>query len=94
MGQRLRKLAAAGPLGQIRAQGLALMFANVLRTWVNDDEKGLSRTLAALDGALASGQRWSGLLDDICRLPERICKTVGRRRSRPSRRSRDEPMAA
>jgi len=87
-------ITAAGPLGQIRAQGLALMFANVLRTWVDDDEKGLSRTLAALDGALASGQRWSGLLDDICRLPERICKTVGRRRSRPSRRSRDEPMAA
>ena len=87
---------AAGPLGQIRAQGLALMFANVLRTWVNDDEKGLSRTLAALDGALASGQRWSGLLDDICRFPQRVCETVGRRRrkSRSSRRGRDEPMAA
>jgi AcrR family transcriptional regulator len=70
---------AAGPLGQIRAQGLALMFANVLRTWI-DDEKGLSPTLAALDGALASGQRWSGLLDDICRFPQRVCETVGRRR--------------
>ena len=86
-------ITAAGPLGQIRAQGLALMFANVLRTWVDDDEKGLSRTLAALDGALASGQRWSGLLDDICRLPERICKTVGRRRSRPSRRGGEAAAA-
>ena len=89
-------ITAAGPLGQIRAQGLALMFANVLRTWVDDDEKGLSRTLATLDGALASGQRWSGLLDDICRIPERVCETVGRRRrkSRTSRRDRDDPMAA
>jgi AcrR family transcriptional regulator len=86
---------AAGPLGQIRAQGLALMFANVLRTWIDDDEKGLSRTLAALDGALASGQRWSGLLDDICRFPQRVCESVGRRRrSRSSRRGRNEPMAA
>ncbi len=89
-------ISAAGPLGQIRAQGLALMFANVLRTWVNDDEKGLPRTLAALDGALASGQRWSGLLDDICRIPEHVCATVGRRRgkSRTSRRTGDEAAAA
>ncbi len=91
-------ISAAGPFGQIRAQGLALMFANVLRTWVDDDEKGLSRTLAALDGALASGQRWSGLLDDICRLPERLCKTVGRRRGRgrgrSSRRTGNDSIAA
>jgi AcrR family transcriptional regulator len=85
---------AAGPLGQLRAQGLALMFANVLRTWVDDDEPGLSRTLAALDSALSSGQRWSGLLDDVCSIPARLCQRVSRRKSRASRRAGDEAAAA
>jgi AcrR family transcriptional regulator len=89
-------ITASGPLGQMRAQGLALLFANVLRIWVDDDEKGAPRTLAALDRALASGQRWSGLLDDVCRIPETICKRVSRRRgrSRKSNRAGDEPIAA
>ena len=89
-------ITAAGPLGQLRAQGLALLFANVLRIWVDDDEKGLPRTLAALDRALASGQRWAGLLDDVCRIPENICKRVSRRRgrSRKSDRAGDEAAAA
>ena len=29
---------AAGPRGAIRAQGLAALFAQVLRTWVDDDD--------------------------------------------------------
>jgi AcrR family transcriptional regulator len=88
-------IGAAGPLGHVRAQGLALLFANVLRTWVDDDERGLPRTLAALDRALESGQRWAGLLDDICSLPERICKQVRRPRGRTrSRHGRGESMAA
>ena len=80
-------IAAAGPTGMMRAQGLALMFASVLRTWVDDDDPGLARTMAALDRALARGQRWSGFLDDLGRIP--AC--VGRLRRRRRRRRRDEP---
>jgi AcrR family transcriptional regulator len=69
---------AAGARGLVRAQGLAVLFASVLRTWVNDDDPGRARTMAALDRALARGQRWSGFLDDMCRLPARM----GRRRRR------------
>jgi AcrR family transcriptional regulator len=29
---------ASGPKGMVRAQGLALLYANVLRTWVDDDD--------------------------------------------------------
>ena len=89
-------ITAAGPRGLLRAQGLALLFANVLRTWVDDDEKGLPRTLAALDRALASGERWSGLLDDLCSIPERCCQRAkrARGRSRRSDRAGDESMAA
>ena len=78
---------AAGPRGAIRGQGLAMLFASVLRTWVDDDDDGLARTLPALDRALARGQRWSGMLDDLCRFSPGRC--VRRRR-----RSRDEEEAA
>jgi AcrR family transcriptional regulator len=70
---------AGGPRGMVRAQGLALLFASVLRVWVRDDDPGHARTLAALDRALARGQRLSGFLDDLCRIPE--CLGRGRRRS-------------
>src|SRR5436305_2832051 len=81
---------AAGPRGMIRAQGLAMLFASVLRTWVNDEDEGLARTMAALDRALARGQRWSGMLDDLCRFSPGRC--VRRRRHR--REEEEEPAAA
>jgi AcrR family transcriptional regulator len=71
---------ASGPLGMMRAQGMALLFASVLRTWVNDDDPGLARTMAALDRSLARGQRVVGLMDDLCRVPSRICRLRSRRR--------------
>src|SRR5437660_6588667 len=81
---------AAGPRGMIRAQGLAMLFASVLRTWVDDEEEGLARTLAALDRALARGQRWSGMLDDLCRFSPARCV----RRCRRSRDENEQPTAA
>jgi AcrR family transcriptional regulator len=71
---------AAGPRGAIRAQGMAALFAGVLRTWVDDEDEGLARTLAALDRALARGQRWSGALDGLCRFTPGGCFARGRRR--------------
>jgi hypothetical protein len=73
-------IGASGPRGMLRAQGLAVLFASVLRTWINDDDPGLARTMAALDRALARGQRWSGLLDDVLRIPAAICRLRPRRR--------------
>jgi hypothetical protein len=70
---------ASGPRGALRAQGLALLFASVLRTWLRDDDPGLARTMSALDRALARGQRVAGLLDDLCRIPASICRIRPRR---------------
>src|SRR5262249_60229449 len=75
---------ASGPRGMMRAQGLALLFGSVLGTWTRDDDPGLARTMAALDCALARGQRFSGFLDDLCHIPSRLC------RLRPRRRRREE----
>jgi AcrR family transcriptional regulator len=81
---------ASGPRGMVRAQGTALMFAGVLRTFVKDDEPGLARTMAALDRALARGQRWSGFLDDLCRfVPGGRCLRRRRRRDREEDRDLD-----
>ena len=76
-------IGASGPRGMLRAQGLAVLFASVLRTWVHDEAPGLARTMAALDRALARGQRWSGLLDDVLRIPAAVCRLRPRRRREP-----------
>lgn len=72
----------SGPGGMLRAQGLAVLFVTVLRTWVRDDDAGLARTMAALDRALARGQRWSGFLEDLCRIPRGLCRLRTRLRRR------------
>jgi AcrR family transcriptional regulator len=86
-------IGAAGPRGMIRAQGLAVLFASVLRTWVNDDDPGLARTMAALDRALGRGQRFVGLMDDLCAIPARLLRLRSRRRRRRDEDS-DETAAA
>jgi len=77
-------IGGSGPRSALRAQGLAVLFSSVLRTWVRDDDPGLARTMAALDRALARGQRFIGFLDDLLFIPSRLC------RLRPRRRRRDD----
>jgi AcrR family transcriptional regulator len=90
-------ITASGPKGMVRSQGLALLFANVLRSWVDDDDDN-TRTLAALDRELARGQRFAGLLDDLCRIPQAACNLRQRMRdagrSRRDRRDRDDRATA
>ncbi len=86
-------LDAVGPLGMLRAQGLALLYASVLRTWVGDDDPGLARTMAALDRALARGGRCAGLLDGLCRLVPSPRGTTSRRPP-PEPDLEDEPIPA
>ena len=73
---------ASGPRGALRAQGAALMFGRVLGDWLDDDEEGLDRTMAALDRGLASAGRWAGFLDDLCAIPGCIMRGPRRRRAR------------
>jgi AcrR family transcriptional regulator len=72
----------AGPGGMLRAQGAALVFARALSVWVDDDDPGLARTMAALDRGLASGERWLGFLDDLCAIPRCLVRGPRRRRRR------------
>jgi AcrR family transcriptional regulator len=84
---------ASGPRGMVRAQGLAVLYAGVLRTWLHDDDPGMARTMAALDQTLASGQHWSALLDDLCRIPAALCR-AGMYRPAPAGDHHHETTAA
>jgi AcrR family transcriptional regulator len=84
-------IGASGPKGMVRAQGLAVLYANVLRVWMDDIDEGQARTLAALDRELARGQRFAGLLDDLFAIPERLCQVT--RRPRDARQGRDDQVA-
>jgi AcrR family transcriptional regulator len=82
-------IGASGPIGALRAQGAALMFARVLTVWIDDEEGGLDRTMAALDRGLASAERWAGFVDDLCAIPKCVLRGPRRRR-----RMRDEEAEA
>lgn len=84
----------SGPKGMLRAQGMAVLFACVMRVWINDDDPGHARTMAALDRELARAGRWSGFLDDVCAIPEVACRARDRFRARRRSRDDEEPMVA
>ncbi len=46
-----------GAAGTIKLQGLALAWARIVGVWLDDDDPGLSRTMAKLDRELTSGER-------------------------------------
>jgi AcrR family transcriptional regulator len=75
---------STGARGLIRAQALALVWARVMRVWLDDDDPGLARTMAALDKRLREAERAAMQLDWLDRV-------IGRaRRARP-RRGGGEP---
>jgi AcrR family transcriptional regulator len=45
-----------GPAGSLRVTGLAAVYASVFRTWLDDDDPGHARTMAALDRRLRRGE--------------------------------------
>src|SRR6185503_19650205 len=56
----------SGLAGAIAVNGAVLVYADVMRTFLGDDDPGLSRTMAALDRALQRGARAMSLLDRVC----------------------------
>jgi AcrR family transcriptional regulator len=81
-----------GPLGAMRAQGLALAWSRILRVWLEDEDEGLARTMTEIDRQLRSGERWMERADDLYRIfmPfRRIAERSLRRRSRFSDRMRE-----
>jgi AcrR family transcriptional regulator len=81
-------ISCSGPQGMIRAQGLAILFARVVETFIDDDEDN-TLTMAELDRALSRGEGYVRFLDNLCR----ILPNPGRR-ARRRHRDEDEAEAA
>jgi AcrR family transcriptional regulator len=80
---------SGGLQGCVRAQGLVVVMARTYRVWLDDEDPGLARTMAALDRELANGERALGLIGNLCRFVPRF-GGGGRRR----RRGMDNETAA
>jgi hypothetical protein len=76
-------ISADGPMGMLRVSGLASVYASVLRTWLDDDDPGLARTMAALDRRLRRGER---TLSGLSGMMEACNRIVGVFAGRPQRR--------
>ena len=54
-----------GPTGALRVAGLGLAYASVFRVWLEDDDPGLAKTMAALDRRLRRGERTLGGIEQV-----------------------------
>ena len=63
---------SGGLSGGVRVAGLSTVYASVLRTWLDDDDPGMARTMAALDRRLRRGERTLAAVDDAARTAQRI----------------------
>ena len=61
-----------GFLGVIAINGAVLIYADTLRTFLDDDDPGLARTMAALDRGLDRGEQAMRLVNDVCSVPRRF----------------------
>ena len=60
-------ISSYGPLGGIKTVGLASVYLQVARIWLDDDDPDMAKTMAALDRRLRRGERSIQALDDSCR---------------------------
>ncbi len=56
----------SGVSGVIALEGLILLHIDVLRVWLDEDDPGLAKTMAALDHGLDRGERAMRLVDGVC----------------------------
>ena len=54
-----------GAAGALRVAGLGLTYASVFRIWLEEDDPGLARTLAALDRRLRRGEQTLSGLEQV-----------------------------
>ena len=66
-----------GPLGALKLQGAVLVYANTMRTWLDDDDPALAKTMARLDRELRRGERVLEGAEDLRRLSAPL-RAVGR----------------
>lgn len=82
---------SSGPRGTVRTLGLGAVYASVFRTWLDDDDPGLARTMAALDRRLRRGERNMEALEGVCDGITGAAKRLGDLFAQRTRERRDAP---
>lgn len=67
-----------GLKGRVAASGSALVYAETMKTWLDDDEPDLGATMATLDRALRRGERGMRMMSNLCSVLPRLAER-GRR---------------
>lgn len=77
-----------GAGGAIKLQGLALAWARIVGVWLNDDDPGLSKTMAELDRELTRGERAVAGVDRLNELTSPL-RAIARAALEAGRRARE-----
>lgn len=88
---------ARGIRGRIMVQGLVIAFARLVDVWLDDEDAGLARTMAALDRELERGAEWLGRLDRLEKMAGRLRRAAmgaGRRRRASMQKHNDDEEIA
>ncbi|MDX2258871.1 MAG: TetR/AcrR family transcriptional regulator [Hyphomicrobiaceae bacterium] len=80
-------IGSQGAQGAMRVAGLVSLYGWVLRTWLDDDDPGMAKTMAALDRRLRSGEQAIGAMDQAFDGARRVRDMLAGLASRPRRRS-------
>jgi len=71
-----------GLKGAVKVQGVAMVYAKVLKIWLNDDES-MAKTMAALDKELRNGERNMRRVERVQNMLGPLKSFKNRRRSQP-----------
>jgi len=88
-----------GLAGGAKVAGLAVAYASVFRTWLEDDDPGLGKTMAALDRHLRRGERTLDRIEQAGSFLGRVGKAFGQAaraaaKSATERKTEATPAAA
>ena len=67
-----------GALRLVAAEGMVLVYAETMRTWLDDDDPDLGRTMATLDRALRRGEQAMRFVAAACALVPRFAGRLRR----------------
>jgi AcrR family transcriptional regulator len=91
MGQRSQRwmhaaagIESGGCASALAVRGGALVYADVMRVWLDDDDPGLARTMKRLDEGLQRGERAMRFVSDLCGILPSFLR-AGPRRSTEAR---------
>ena len=82
-----------GAAGALKLQGLALAWARIVNVWLDDDDPGLSKTMAELDRELTRGERAVASVDRVNSLISPL-RALARAAFDARRRRRERPRRA